>query len=169
MDVFGPLLFGLFALGIIGAGLAVVLVTRITAGALFMAFAFLCNAGMFVLLGTETIAAFQVLIYVGAITVLIVFGVTFTPQGERAYALFFQKQTPLAVICLALVAIPVVLFSFTFKDDPKAIAAGGDLAPLTLSIFRDYAAPFEIASLLLLAAMIGAIILVRRDDEGGSS
>lgn len=164
MDFFGPLLFGFFALGIVGAGLAVVFINRITAGALLMAFTFLCNAGMFVLLGAETIAMFQVLIYVGAITVLIVYGVTFTPQGDRPYALFFQKQTPIAIVLLALVAVPVVALAFSFKDAPNAILAGGDLHPLVTSIFRDYAAPFEIASLLLLAAMVGAIILVKRDD-----
>ncbi|MSQ37888.1 MAG: hypothetical protein EXR61_06210, partial [Chloroflexi bacterium] len=70
LDAIGVLLFGALAVGIIGAGLAVVLADRISAAALLMAFAFLCNAGMFVLLGAETIAAFQVLIYVGAITVL---------------------------------------------------------------------------------------------------
>src|SRR5205823_1014632 len=90
----------------ITAAAGVVLINRITAAALFMAFAFLCNAGMFVLLGAETIAAFQVLIYVGAITVLILFGVMFTPQQERAYGLFFQRQTPLA----ALVVAPIGIF-----------------------------------------------------------
>ena len=66
-----------------------------------MAFTFLNMAGMFVLLGAETIAAFQVLIYVGAITVLILFGVMFTPQSPRPYGLFFQKQTPAGALIAA--------------------------------------------------------------------
>ncbi|MEK6620836.1 MAG: NADH-quinone oxidoreductase subunit J, partial [Chloroflexota bacterium] len=73
-DLIEPLVFGLLAAAIVGAGAAVVLADRITASALFMAFTFLNMAGMFVLLGAETIAAFQVLIYVGAITVLILYG-----------------------------------------------------------------------------------------------
>ena len=65
-DFVEPLVFALLSLGVIVGGAAVVLIDRITAAALFMAFTFLCMAGMFVLLGAETIAAFQVLIYVGA-------------------------------------------------------------------------------------------------------
>ena len=74
-DFLEPFFFGLFALGIIGAGAAVVTLRRITAQALLMALTFACMAGMFLLLGAETIALFQVLIYVGAITILILFGV----------------------------------------------------------------------------------------------
>ncbi len=167
-DVIEPALFGLLAAGLVVAGAAVVLGNRITASALLMAFTFLCMAGMFVLLGAETIAAFQVLIYVGAITVLILYGVMFTPQADRPYGLFFQKQTPLAAVFVAAIAIPVVLFAFSFQDTGDASRRGGDLAPLATSVFNDFAFPFEIASVLLLAAMVGAIVLVKRDDDGGA-
>ncbi|MBM4420244.1 MAG: NADH-quinone oxidoreductase subunit J [Chloroflexi bacterium] len=166
MDGIGTALFAVLALGLVGGGLAVVLVNRITAAALFMAFTFLCNAGMFLLLGAEVIAMFQVIIYVGAITVLIIFGVMLTPQGDRRYGLFFQKQTPVAAIVLAAVAIPVVVFAFSFRDPTGAPhLAPGDLKALTTSIFVDYAVPFEIASILLLAAMVGAIVLVKRESD----
>jgi NADH:ubiquinone oxidoreductase subunit 6 (subunit J) len=165
LDFIEPLVFGALAAGVIVAGAAVVLINRITAAALLMAFTFLCMAGMFVLLGAETIAAFQVLIYVGAITVLILYGVMFTPQSDRPYALFFQKQTPLAAVLAAAVGIPVALLSFTFVDAvPKP--GGGDLPALATSVMTDFAFPFEIASILLLAAMVGAIVLVKRDEDG---
>ena len=157
-------IFAILAIAIIGAGAAVVLVNRITSAALFMAFTFLCMAGMFLLLGAETIAAFQVLIYVGAITVLILFGVMFTPQGARDQGLFFQKQTPWAAAVVALIALPVIVFSFSFKDG-RPLPRGGDLVPLATSLFGDFAFPFEVASVLLLAALVGAIVLVKRDDE----
>lgn len=159
-------LFAILAVAIVGAGAAVVLVDRITSAALFMAFTFLCMAGMFLLLGAETIAAFQVLIYVGAITVLILFGVMFTPQGPREQGLFFQKQTPLAAVLVAFIAFPVVMFAFSFKDG-RPLPRGGDLVPLATSLFGDFAFPFEIASVLLLAALVGAIVLVKRDDGEG--
>src|SRR5260221_5372188 len=92
LDVLEAVLFGVLGLSIVAAGLGVVLANRITTSALLMAFTFLNMAGMFVLLGAETIAAFQVLIYVGAITVLILYGIMFTPQTPRAYGLFFQDQ-----------------------------------------------------------------------------
>jgi NADH:ubiquinone oxidoreductase subunit 6 (subunit J) len=163
---FEQALFALLTVGIIGAGAGVVFLNRITGAALLMAFAFLCNAGMFILLGAETIAAFQVLIYVGAISVLILYGVMFTPQGDRDYRLFFQNQTPWAALFVVPLAIFVfVVGLFSFQDSGNAGARGSDLTPLATSVFRDFAFPFEIASVLLLAAMIGAIVLVKRDED----
>jgi len=164
-DLLGTALFALLTIGMVVAAAGVVLMNRITAAALLMAFTFLCNAGMFVLLGAETIAAFQILIYVGAITVLILYGVMFTPQQERPYALFFQKQTPIAALFVAPIGVFVAVFAFSFRDTGKALAGGGDLVALATSVFRDFAFPFEIASVLLLAAMIGAIALVKREED----
>lgn len=164
-DVIEWVVFALLAVGIIGGAAGVVLLNRITGAALFMAFTFLCMAGMFLLLGAETIAAFQVLIYVGAITVLILYGVMFTPQQERPYALFFQIQWPWAALFVVPIGAFVALFAFSFQDSGNAASKGGDLVPLATSVFRDFGFPFEIASVLLLAAMVGAIVLVKRDDD----
>jgi NADH:ubiquinone oxidoreductase subunit 6 (subunit J) len=158
-------LFALLTIGIIGAATGVVLLNRLTGAALLMAFTFLCMAGMFVLLGAETIAAFQILIYVGAITVLILYGVMFTKQGDRAYSLFFQKQTPWAALFVLPIGIFVAIYAFSFRDSANPTARGADLVPLATSVFRDFAFPFEVASVLLLAAMIGAIVLVKRDED----
>jgi len=130
-----------------------------------MAFTFLNVAGMFVLLGAETVAMFQVLIYVGAITVLILYGVMFTPQSPRPYGLFFQTQKFWAALFVIPIAIFVALVAFEFRDSAGAGGSGGDLVPLATSIFGDFAFPFEVASVLLLAAMVGAIVLVKRDEE----
>lgn len=165
LDVLEPILFGLLGVLIVGSGLAVVLSPRVTTSALFMAFAFLNMAGMFVLLGAETIAAFQVLIYVGAITVLILYGVMFTPQAARPYGLFFQRQTPLGALIAAALALPVIAIAFAFRDALSLPPRGGDLPALGSSVFRDFAFAFEVASVLLLAAMVGAIVLVRRERE----
>jgi len=165
LDFLEPVVFTILALGILAAGTAVVMLRRITAQALLMALTFACMAGMFLLLGAETIALFQVLIYVGAITVLILYGVMFTPQRERAYGLFFQEQKWIAAVFVAPVGVAVALAAFTFHDSGEVIAGGSDLVPLATSVFRDYAFPFEVASVLLLAAMIGAIVLVKREED----
>ncbi|HUG56186.1 MAG TPA: NADH-quinone oxidoreductase subunit J [Candidatus Limnocylindrales bacterium] len=165
LDLIEPIVFGLLAGLIVAAGLAVVLMNRVTASALFMAFTFLCMAGMFVLLGAETIAAFQVLIYVGAITVLILYGVMFTPQRPRPYALFFQKQTPWGAVFVAILAIPTIVLAMTFRDPGTAGPKGGDIVPLARAIFGDHVFAFEVAGVLLLAATIGAIVLVRREHQ----
>ena len=164
-DFVEPAVFALLSIGVIAGGVAVVMLNRITAAALLMAFTFLCMAGMFVLLGAETIAAFQVLIYVGAITILILFGVMFTKQDDRGYGLFFQQQTPWAAGLVLVIAVPVVALAFSFKDPATPSPKGGDLIPLAASLFTDYSFPFEIASVLLLAALVGAIVLVKRDDQ----
>ena len=164
-DILEPLIFALLAIGIIGAGVCVVVLRRITAQALLMALTFACMAGMFLLLGAETIALFQVLIYVGAITILILFGVMFTKQDVRAYGLFFQQQTPWAAAIVAIIALPVTFLAFSFKDPITPSPKGGDLIPLAASLFTDYAFPFEVASVLLLAALVGAIVLVRQDER----
>ncbi|HEX9269945.1 MAG TPA: NADH-quinone oxidoreductase subunit J [Candidatus Limnocylindria bacterium] len=163
-DFLEPLIFALLTLGILFGGASVVLLQRITAQALLMAFTFLCMAGMFVLLGAETIALFQVLIYVGAITVLILFGVMFTKQDDRPRGLFFQTQTPWAAVVVVVLAVPVALLAFSFPDAGQPIPKGGDLGPLGTSLFTDFAFPFEVASVLLLAALVGAIVLVKRDE-----
>jgi NADH-quinone oxidoreductase subunit J len=163
-DFLEPLFFALLAAGVIGAGIAVVVLRRITAQALLMALSFASMAGMFLLLGAETIALFQVLIYVGAITILILFGVMFTKQDDRGYGLFFQQQTPWAAGLVLVIAVPVIALAFSFKDPVTPSPKGGDLIPLAASLFTDYAFPFEVASVLLLAALVGAIVLVKRDE-----
>ena len=164
-DVLEPLIFAILALGIIGAATAVVTLRRITAQALLMALTFACTAGMFLLLGAETIALFQVLIYVGAITILILFGVMFTKQDDRGYGLFFQQQTPWAAAVILVIALPVALIALSFRDPAALSPRGGDLIPLATSLFTDYAFPFEVASVLLLAALVGAIVLVKQDES----
>ena len=166
MDVLAYALFGALAAIVIVAGLGVVLMTRITASALFMGLSFLGMAGLFALLGAETIAFFQILIYVGAITVLILYGVMLTrvaaPGADRS--LFFQKQARWALVPLVFVGAFATDLAATFRSDVVQ-TPGGDLVPLADAVFRDYAFPFEVASVLLLAAMIGAIALVKRGEE----
>lgn len=164
-DLIEPALFALLTVGVVASGVGVVLANRITTSALLMAFSFLNIAGMFVLLGAETVAMFQVLIYVGAITVLILYGVMFTPQSPRPYGLFFQTQKWWAAVLVLPIGIVVALVAFAFRDTASTGAKGGDLVPLATSVFRDFAFPFEVASVLLLAAMVGAIVLVKRDEE----
>jgi len=164
-DFIDPALFAVLTIATIASAAGVVLANRITTSALLMAFTFLNVAAMFLLLGAETVAMFQVLIYVGAITVLILYGVMFTPQSPRPYGLFFQTQKWWAAVFVVPIAIFVALVSFSFKDSATVAPRGGDLLPLATSVFRDFAFPFEVASVLLLAAMVGAIVLVKRDEE----
>lgn len=166
MDLVGYIVFFVLAAVVLFAGFMVVYLRSITASALSMGLSFLAMAGLFAVLGAETIAFFQVLIYVGAITVLILYGVMLTrivsPTADRS--LFFQKQAGLALVPLTFIGVVATVFAASFRSD-VAQAPGGDLQPLANAVFRDYAFPFEVASVLLLAAMIGAIALVKRGDQ----
>ena len=166
MDFVAGVVFFVLAAVVLTAGVMVVYFKSITSSALSMGLSFLSMAGLFALLGAETIAFFQVLIYVGAITVLILYGVMLTrvaqPGADRA--LFFQRQARWAIVPLVFVGVVATAFATSFRSD-VAQPPGGDLQPLANAVFRDYAFPFEVASVLLLAAMIGAIALVKRGEE----
>jgi NADH:ubiquinone oxidoreductase subunit 6 (subunit J) len=122
-------------------------------------------AGMYALLGAPIIAAAQVLIYLGAISVLIIFAIMLTQAGDANLPAPFHRQGPIAVV-VALAVLGVIGWAAIATDwgsGAAAVAIG--LQTIAEAIFTDYALPFEIISLLLLAAIIGAIFLARRPEE----
>jgi NADH:ubiquinone oxidoreductase subunit 6 (subunit J) len=124
-------------------------------------------AGMYALLGAPIVAAAQVLIYLGAISVLILFAIMLTQAGDANLPSPFHRQVWLAAIA-ALVVVGLIGWAVTATDWGNAtVIVGIALDAMAAAIFTDYALPFEILSLLLLAAIIGAIYLARRpeDDE----
>ena len=124
-------------------------------------------AGMYALLGAPIVAAAQVLIYLGAISVLILFAIMLTQAGDANLPSPFHRQVWLAAVA-ALVVVGLVGWAVTATDWGNAtVVVGIVLDDMATALFTDYALPFEILSLLLLAAIIGAIYLARRpeDDE----
>jgi NADH:ubiquinone oxidoreductase subunit 6 (subunit J) len=153
------------AIGILGGGLAVVTLRNVIHSAVAMMICFGSLAGMYALLGAPIIAAAQVLIYLGAISVLILFAIMLTQAGDASLPAPFHRQAPIAVV-IALVVVGLVAWAVVttaWKAAPTvavvAIEAVGNL------LFTDYALPFEIIGFLLLAAIIGAIFLARRPEE----
>ena len=128
-------------------------------------------AGMYALLGAPIVAAAQVLIYLGAISVLILFAIMLTQAGDANLPSPFHRQVWLAAIA-ALVVVGLIGWAVTATDWGNAtVVVGIVLDTMAAAIFTDYALPFEILSLLLLVAIIGAIYLARRpeDDERANS
>jgi NADH:ubiquinone oxidoreductase subunit 6 (subunit J) len=158
-------LFVLLAVGVVGAGLAVVTLRNIIHSAIAMMVCFGSLAGMYALLGAPIVAAAQVLIYLGAISVLIIFAIMLTQAGDANLPAPFHRQVPLAaVVALAVVGLTgwaVVQTEWTAAA--QAVSAGAE--SIAVVLFTDYALPFEVVSLLLLAAIIGAIFLARRPEE----
>ena len=148
-----------------GAGIAVVTLRNIIHSAVAMMICFGSLAGMYALLGAPIVAAAQVLIYLGAISVLILFAIMLTQAGDANLPAPFHRQLPIAaVIALAIVGLvgwAVIQTDWALAADP--IAAG--VEEIATTLFTDFALPFEIISLLILVAIIGSIFLARRPEE----
>jgi NADH:ubiquinone oxidoreductase subunit 6 (subunit J) len=150
---------------VVGAGIAVVTLRNIIHSAVAMMVCFGALAGMYALLGAPIVAAAQVLIYLGAISVLILFAIMLTQAGDANLPAPFHRQLPIAVV-VALAIIGMVGWAVVQTDwglAAEAAAAGVD--SIAIALFTDFALPFEIIALLLLVAIIGAIYLARRPEE----
>lgn len=157
--------FWVFAILTVGSAAVVVLARSLIYNAFALLFTFFGVAGLYVLLGADFLAAAQLLVYVGGITVLLLFGVMLT---HRIYDLDLRTETtqvvPGAIISLGLFTIVAAV---VFKTQWPTAARPP--APTTQEIGRmflgEYLLAFEAASVLLLVALIGAAMIVRRKKD----
>ncbi|HEV3473877.1 MAG TPA: NADH-quinone oxidoreductase subunit J [Actinomycetota bacterium] len=152
-------------LGIVGAGAAVRLVTarNVVHAALYLVVTLATVAAVYLLLAAEFVAWVQVLIYVGAILVLLLFGLMLTRAPIGREALDNQQRGLSAIVGLGVLAGLIVLLWQAFGDDRIDLTTSST-ALVGESLFRNFVLPFEVVSFLLLAALIGAIVLARRDE-----
>jgi len=164
----GDALFWLFAAVMIGSALLVVTMKDIIRCGLAMIVCFGSLAGIYVILGAPFLAAAQVIVYIGAISVLILFAIMLTQTKDAPSRLVFQTQAvPAAVASVILVV--VVALSIAATDWGEA-ADRVRLATQEMStvLFNDFVLPFEIVSVLLLAAVVGGVYLAKREKGGPS-
>ncbi|MEW2355286.1 NADH-quinone oxidoreductase subunit J [Spirillospora sp. NPDC029432] len=159
-------------LGVVAVGSAVLVVTtrRLVHAALWLVVSFGALAGGYLVLTAEFVAWVQVLIYVGAVIVLLLFGIMLTraPIGESADLDSGNRWAALAVAAATAVLLVTVLV-MGFRDAYTPLAPGGGSAEsLGSGIFRTWVLPFEVLSVLLLAALVGAIVLSRSDIGPGA-
>ena len=159
-------LFILLSLITLAGGLGVVLTRNVVHAALFLLLSLLAVAGIYLLLFTEFLALVQVLIYGGAIIIVVLFAVMLTRTAEYPH-ISDNPQWPLAAIAAIAVAgvLGVSFWLGAFGDASPQSPAFSNLAN---SLFTRWAIPFEIASLVLLVALIGAIIIARSGRGEGS-
>ena len=154
--------FYLFAAITIGAGIVVVAARNIVHSAIALIASFFGVAALYVLLDAELLAAVQVLIYVGGITILLLFAIMLTSRiSGRGLRILNAQVWPSALVVLGLLALTLYATARGLAGarppvPTDAIAAFGTLLVTT------YALPFEVVSVLLLAALVGAILLARR-------
>ncbi len=162
------ILFFVLAEILIGSGLLVVTMRDIIRCGLAMIVCFGALAGIYVIAGAPLVAAAQVLIYIGAISVLILFAIMLTQTKAAPSRLVFQTQAIGAAIAAVILAIVIALT--VGATDWQALAQRVHTATDQLAriLFADYVLPFEIVSVLLLAAVVGGVFLAKR-EEGGPS
>ena len=159
--------FSILSLIIIIGSLGVVLLESIVYSAFLLGGAFMSVAGLYLLLNASFVAAAQVLVYVGAINVLILFAIMLVNKKEDLKPIKYLNSRKLisSTICITLLSllVRVDLSNSWLIADPKLSIGEESTIRLGEHLFSDYLLPFEVASVLLLMAMIGAIVLARRD------
>ena len=162
--------FWILALIMVGAALAVVLLRDVFRAALALVLCFFTVAGIYITLNADFLAAVQVLIYAGAIGILLIFAVMLTRNVKEGNP-FGKLKVPALLISLLVFAIIVgVVVSTNWAavtgsiQSVKVPLGNPTTGPIATALFNQnngFVLPFEIASVVLLAALIGAIVLVR--------
>ena len=157
------LLFLLLAAVMIGSALLVVTMRDIIRCGLAMMVCFGALAGLYVFAGAPLVAGAQVLIYIGAISVLILFAIMLTQDKAGPGRLVFQTQALPAAIAAIILAV-LIAVTVTATDWPqRAGRLWTDTTQLAATLFSDFVLPFEVVSVLLLAAVVGGVFLAKRE------
>ena len=153
---------------LIGSALLVVTMRDIIRCGLAMIVCFLALAGIYTLMGVPLLGAAQVIVYIGAISVLILFAIMLTQTKDAPSRLVFQTQAGPASIAAVVVAIVIALA--VSATDWGEITRRTRLGTTIVSriLFEQFVFPFEIVSVLLLAAVIGGVFLAKREPGGPS-
>ncbi|MBE9209968.1 NADH-quinone oxidoreductase subunit J [Nostoc sp. LEGE 06077] len=158
--------FGILAVMLIGTALTVVLSSSIVYSAFMLGGVFISMAGMYLLLNADFVAAAQVLVYVGAVNVLILFAIMlvnkrqdFAPFPSAGVRKVFTGIVSIGLF--GLLSAMVLATPWAYSTTP--VAGESSIVVIGEHFFTDFLLPFELASILLLIAMVGAIILARRE------
>jgi NADH:ubiquinone oxidoreductase subunit 6 (subunit J) len=158
------LIFYLMAAAAVGGGLGVVLARNVVYAALFLILSLLAVAAFYILLATEFLALVQILIYAGAVTILLLFVLMLTRARDVPMALDGPQKPVAAVAGLALLGLLVTAVAETTWPRDVGTITRVPFESIGDALFRKWAVPFEVASLVLLVALVGAIVLARPEE-----
>ena len=167
METLAPqIIFWVFAVLMLGSAVIVVHGKNLVRSAFALLATFFSVAVFYVMLGADFLAGAQVLIYVGGILTLILFGVMLT---NRIYNLNLETATfqvvPGGLVSLAVFVLLTTVITRTPWSQASIIEDGPTTARIGRSLMTEYVLPFEVASVLLLVALLGAAMLVRRRTD----
>jgi NADH:ubiquinone oxidoreductase subunit 6 (subunit J) len=159
-------LFVVLAAALLVSALLVVTLRDIIRSGLALTASFAALAGIYVMLGSPIVAATQVLVYIGAVSVLLLFAIMLTQTKNAPAKLVFQTQVVAAAVASIVIAIviSVTVVATAWPAASQRIWTSTEQAALLL--FRGDVLPFEIVSVLLTAAVVGAVYLARRGNDG---
>ena len=157
--------FGILAAVVVVSALRMVTTKNIVHAALYLVAVLAALGALYVLLTAEFVATTQVLVYIGAVMVLFLFGIMLTkaPLGDMMQ--MTGKQWPIAAL-VALLLGGVTVYALLDRFGSDRLVMDGPVyktADVSDEVFSTYIIPFEAVSVLLLAALIGAIVLARKD------
>lgn len=160
----------ILAVAMIAAALGVVLFDKIVYSAFLLGAVFISIAGIYLLQNADFVAAAQVLVYVGAINVLILFAIMLVNKREdfAPIARRWIRKASAALVSLGLFSLlTIMLVKTDWKVNTAIAPPESPITTLGEHFFSDYLLPFELASILLLMALIGAVVLARRETVFG--
>ena len=161
-DVIHAALFYLLAFLALVSALLVVTVQSLPRAGFLLVLCFACIGGLYFSLNADFVGAAQILVYVGAISILLLFGIMLTNRGDPELADISMFNMFLGAVA-GLGFLGVMTYYITLATWPAAKAVVTDTMPVIGKAFlTEYLLPFEVASIILLMAMVGAIVLARK-------
>lgn len=158
--------FFIFALLAIGGAIFMISFTKVVHMVVSLAVTFLSLAGLYVILEAEFLAFVQVLIYAGAISILMIFGIMMTKhQGDDEEPKRPAHSILLGIGALALFGILFYAFQQASFPEGELVAAEDNTLEIGKLLFNQLVIPFELVSVLLTVAFIGAIVIAKREEE----
>ncbi len=160
-------LFFLLAIVCVGAVIAMIFSKNQAYNALYVILAFVCMAGLFGLLDAPFIAVIQIIVYAGAIMVLFLFVIMMINLREGVPPERKRWTIGLSFVIAGVLVIELILAFKGFLSPARTAAESvGSPTDLGRLLFTKYLYPFEITSVLIIAALVGAMILVKKKDSG---
>ena len=150
-------------------GASMILISRnLIHAVIWLVMSMLGVAGLYLTLSADFIAVVQVLIYVGAISVLMLFAIMLTPRAERDNSQNIKTAGPAGLVVLMVMIATMWVAIDTDWGAVREAALTEQARLIGESLIKHYILPFEIGAVLLTAALVGAIALARQDDEDGA-
>ncbi len=160
------LAFIVLAISAIGGGILMLNLQKVIHMVIALVFTFISIAGLYVMLHAEFVAAVQVLIYSGAITILMLFGIMLTKHNDTNEPKISRGRTFLVLFGILAFGVAVYLGIYDLDFGGQATDLHvNNTEKIGMELYAKYVIPFELTSVVLLVALVGAIILAKKDNE----